>query len=1374
MSLRVANPCRRRGVALVITLILLSVILVITFALLAVSRRERASVTTGQHLIDAEYMANAAMERAKATLAAQILGRTNLMGAGFGRPIYAPEISPDPSSLTELDARVGGDLLVSVAASTNWPNTAQYLQSLTNLQFDAAPPVFVRTNRIDPLASLESRHFLDLNRNGLFESNGFFSLFDASEQKIGTNQVFHSGDPEWIGVLAQPGWNHSPTNRFIGRYAFMVLPAGRTLDLNSIHNSVKQDADIATGSEGYGRNQGAGTYEINLAAFLADLNTNQWLGISGYRYDLTKPWGAGNGVGAGRGRGVAFDHARDILRYRYNGRRSNLPTLTQWLGNSLLGNRLGDSFQEDFLDSYADDDDDGITNRLINLPVLDNDPASTDLNARWPGVDNPNRFASYEDLFKPRVSTNTTDPIDPLKPPYFGGFTRALRNASAGPGTYNRYTFYRLLSQIGTDTGTGPEGRLNLNYVNIEGTNATDMIPWEPTNFFVTVANRLIHRTISDAALTNVDINRERYSTNFAHFYDLTNGLVPIFFNSNKQQFVYLEQLGTNIVRNLGATNIPVYPTNFYNPAIHRMLQLAANLYEPSTNRLAPFRNTVPYNHAGYLPTVYRPVFARKGVTVVVQGYVEDDGSGLDLFPWYTIPELYAKMVQNGQTETASVNVYGVPPIVAARKGMPSLNEISLTTGIRLARRLEVTKEDPKDDLLTKPYKLRESFSFASANRFGIELLNSYTSTYPRKVNVKVHGRLVTTFLNDNEPFLRVTNFIGFQTNFPAGTWTGGDLNSKAGIRVATLTNLLAIPHAILIPDNSNPGKFRVSMRYDTNNIFTGPYDVFVTPKLACRTVMDIGCLMFDAEAKSTTTAGRIIDAASFGGTSAYFDINELLQGSKDSAGVSGTFTSTKRRIWDTASAGGNRSAGVSNQINVSVNGNNIPDINSVWSPMFINLQARSNAILKYAFFHRGLIETNRVQAPFTADTDLFQNYRWQANDPLLHYLPDQMPVRIQTLEFRYGNANNAPTNLLGTLALVASTNLWDPGTPNLQSHKPWPSSTTPVLLERFDPYLRDPMVRSPDDWEFPTNRLPNLGAIGSIHRGTPWQTIFLKSASPLPGPQMEAKWITHMGTDVFKQTVIDDPSKHIFTNVWFSFPTNDWSLIDMFTVGASDTAGAGMIGVNQGGLAAWSAVLSGVVVLTNHVELQDAEIRFNQQNPKLPPSLGFAAIQPALASDPSSPTNQPLVRIVNGINRVRSLMHSGLFGSVGQILAVPELTMTSPFLRQNQAKLSMMAISEQAYEQIPRQILSLIRSDEPRFVIYAFGQSLQPAKDSLIKDPTAPEQYFNLCTNYQVTAETAAKAVIRFVDIGDKTKSPKMILRPVVESFEQLPPDGL
>jgi arginine/lysine/ornithine decarboxylase len=75
---------------------------------------------------------------------------------------------------------------------------------------------------------------------------------------------------------------------------------------------------------------------------------------------------------------------------------------------------------------------------------------------------------------------------------------------------------------------------------------------------------------------------------------------------------------------------------------------------------------------------------------------------------------------------------------------------------------------------------------------------------------------------------------------------------------------------------------------------------------------------------------------------------------------------------------------------------------------------------------------------------------------------------------------------------------------------------------------------------------------------------------------------------------------------------------------------------------------------------------------------------------------------------------------------------------------------------------MSLLREGSPRYVIYCYGQALKPAPNSLVTGGT----YFGMCTNYQVVAESAARAVVR-VD-GAGTPTPHV----VVESFNPLPPD--
>src|SRR5689334_20467421 len=67
-----------QAVALIMTLIMLSVITVVAVAFLALTQRERTSVSQSTQQTEAELMTDIAFERAKGTILAQILATTNL------------------------------------------------------------------------------------------------------------------------------------------------------------------------------------------------------------------------------------------------------------------------------------------------------------------------------------------------------------------------------------------------------------------------------------------------------------------------------------------------------------------------------------------------------------------------------------------------------------------------------------------------------------------------------------------------------------------------------------------------------------------------------------------------------------------------------------------------------------------------------------------------------------------------------------------------------------------------------------------------------------------------------------------------------------------------------------------------------------------------------------------------------------------------------------------------------------------------------------------------------------------------------------------------------------------------------------------------
>jgi hypothetical protein len=309
------------------------------------------------------------------------------------------------------------------------------------------------------------------------------------------------------------------------------------------------------------------------------------------------------------------------------------------------------------------------------------------------------------------------------------------------------------------------------------------------------------------------------------------------------------------------------------------------------------------------------------------------------------------------------------------------------------------------------------------------------------------------------------------------------------------------------------------------------------------------------------------------------------------------------------------------------------------------------------------------------------------------------------------------------------------------------------------------------DDWDFPANKFPNAGWLGRVHRGTPWQTVYLKSSS-IDVPT----WLNWTGNTNYMLNVGQTslyPTNVLYLDAFITHPTNDWRLMDVFTAALSDTAARGQLSINQPNLAAWSAALSGVYVLTNNA---------------VAGTLDGLPIEPAGVYDPiNTNTWSPLVQLVNNINNVRATFPNGAFHSLGDILAVPNLTIggpspqyvgtypngswsgvLSPFLNPNAP------LNDAAIERLPQQILGLLKCDHtPRFVIYAFGQTLKPESTRAIVKSGA---FAGMCTNYQIVAEAATRTVVRFEGVPQfqPGSPPPAItsLHPVIESFTVLPPD--
>jgi hypothetical protein len=1194
------TPVAQRGVALVLTLIMLAIITVVVVVFLATARRNRSSTTVRKDQTDAEFAAETAYQRLGAEIMTNIMGHVVLVGTNK---------VPDPNLLAFdffVSAPVGYDVYATNNTGPNaftigTTNTRPYLA-------DKIPIVVNHLTNIDV--------YLDLNRNREFDD------------PRGTKAPY--GDPIWIGILEKPWLPHAQYNRFIARFAYAVIPAGKTLDLNTIHNAVSS----STG-EGFKRNQGFGPWELNLAAFLAELNPEVWWKTPNgnqiqYTYGpFPSPIADDN----------AFRDARMVVNYR--SRLANGPVLG--LGTVFPQATFPPYFPPSSIDAYSDGKGGNILGANIFAPDDDTLPPSKLTLRHWAGADATNHVFHIQELFDGskfgQLATNLRHAIEGYAPD----------NIQADPGAY-----YRMIAQLNTDAGSDFDERINLNYADKHaGLDVTNFISWD------------------------------------------SNAVLAVAFLTNVAQRIYSAQ--SNELNSIfeipirSMTEIPVYPTNRYTTAIHRILQEAANIFDAT--------RTNDY------PSVFRPVFGpgpMAGVNYIV-GYTNDDREST-LQAWL------------------DRNTNGIPMVVGAKKGFPNFNEFTLRTDILLTRKLQVTRPDTIAG--TKPNGTNQMYVLGVSNYFGAEAWNSYdykrAGPYPRPVTITV-SNFVTTWLRNDLGFQTSAVFrVVGKTNYAARSWAGGvDTNA---FRLPLNANQVFLSNAVYLfgPNTFAP----VSL-----NVFE-PTTGFPLPRWVLTVSNRLSYVMEES--------GRITDFVLLNDNQVV-DLYSDLIGAKNPYANAGTITAAIAGLWST-----NRSRpdaptdGIVQQILVSVNDIGAQLGNGEWAAFSPTSNPNDKVGAMRAFRNflslrnpgdPALTNTaaKEMQTPFNPSVKLAVLNTWQANDPLVHYHGQDLRIAVPPTNHQYLKplqpAQNVSPSSLGHLNDRYSP--WN-GSPNKDRY-----------TENSDRAAKDPGVSSSDDWQFPNNKLANVGLLGRIHRGTPWQTIYFKSE-----PATMASW-TNLSADLATNNF-----GKLFSR---THPTNDWRLADMFTTAIDERTSRGLLSVNQQGVESWSALLSGVVVLSNSLTTAELDARRQYTEMFIEP----AGVSQTLANWPDLVTNTAFGRLWKSINNYQTNLARPL-RSVGDLLQVPELTVRSPFLNQtgNQPK---WGLDDFAYEQIPQQILSLLRIGQSRFVIYAYGQALRPTDI----DPAN-----GTVRNYQITAEYATRTVVRVE--GD----PRSRVRMVVESFNILPPD--
>ncbi|MGI8964815.1 MAG: hypothetical protein ACR2H1_01870 [Limisphaerales bacterium] len=1187
-----------------ITLIMLSIITFLAVAFLALSNRNRQAGVVAASQTDSRLAAQTAEARAETMIVARMMGSNSiysydlLVSRNYINPLgYNPTAPGGPPNLTNVSY---------TDAAGNPLNNDDQVQNIANLFYDPRPPVYVNTNTLTKAVSNDFRYYLDFNRNGVYDTNGLLAVISPTGGYYDTNGIEipaispgntlsndFTGDPEWIGVLEHPEAPHSPTNRFVYRYAYLVLPAGKTLDLNYIHNHAKPRTPL---SEAFWRNQGFGSWEINLAAFFRDLNTNIWTNAV---YVLPP---AANSIG--------FAYTKDalgVINYRYDGNSANLKSV-----DNLFGSSNAIAFANDLIDGYAN----GPFLTSSNLTTDDDNTALP-----WPGSPNPTKFVDVQELFDGTK----------VQPALAG----RLQNTRTNISSYDRYTFYRLLQQLGTDSAPELRGKVNINYTNdiTQNRTAPNWSSWtNALQFFTNAAQRLIETQLDKRNPTNWIFDGFFVGTNFA------------------------------------ITNIQLFPTNYYTPALHRLLQVAANIYDATTNETS-------------FPSIFRPIFERTSTNIYIAGFTNGSDPNINLLTpnFFKNTNLWKSLNQLALGRYTD-NVYGQPVVVGVKKKLPSFHKFVVQTHVRAERKLQFRRPNTN----SPPNETNQMIAIGITNVFGFSAWNSYTNAYTnRAANLLLTAEIECEMILTNETGAIVWPYPTnrpFKTNFtfaPPATnrWPGTNY-------VPFLTNVLFLTNSIYT--NGNP-HFRI---LTDNPVFERNVG-YPDTKLVLLATNSVRYFLNDG----TNT----IDFVNLGNLTTHMDIMTNLVG--ELSGFPAAEASGDGSYWITNRVGGSTSPlvptkGVLNQI-----------LTNMTSTTLLTKAERDG-------FNKFLSKTNTSElihnAPFAPVRVFYDTKTFEINDPLVHYMTTDLIDPTATNKIQYRTVPEIVLN-------------------NSFRYNPWRGkggdSDRP---QDFDISLKDPLIWNSDSWQFPTNKFPNIGWLGRVHRGTPWQTIYLKSA--VAETNAWRKWAGSSGTH----------------------PTNDWRFLEAFTVAPNDNAARGLLSVNQTNLAAWSAGLGAVLVLSNSL-----------------PSGGLSRFtDPQFTAPDIKPASIELTAIVNEINAIRARKPNHQFQSIGEILEATNLTVNSPFLNTANSDQTKYAITDAAYERIPQQIFSLLKVGEPRFVIYAFGQSLKPAENSIVLNPPGGnDALFNLCTNDQITGEVVTRTVLRVEGTPGKPKT-------VIENYSILPGD--
>jgi hypothetical protein len=702
---------------------------------------------------------------------------------------------------------------------------------------------------------------------------------------------------------------------------------------------------------------------------------------------------------------------------------------------------------------------------------------------------------------------------------------------------------------------------------------------------------------------------------------------------------------------------IPIYPTNRYTPAVHRLLQVTANLYDSTTTNL--------------FPTLFRPRFGADGTNVFICGYEVVDPTNTS---YLTTPVDLNEAVRGGWiSNDTRLNIYGIPWIIGVKKGLPNFNELRLQSVIQITRKLQVTR--PSVQAQRSAYTTSQMLILGISNSVGVEVWNSYSDAYPRPAYIQADGDFLVTLTNDVGLPTIITNIQvgGADPGFGMGSialeanaWPGTGWSSNfwfppnpGSFQVPLLTNLIVLPDSVL---EQKPWQLRPVSPGTPENWAAIQTNYFPQPNWGLSITGHLRCLILDG---GPPGQGRVVDYVQLSGLNSQRELGDELYTSDVSLSIN--------NLWGTNSATsllGTNSLGIVNQIITSAG--SLPASDQDWAQWMIG--APSGAAKQWAidnfrsflglqpFYDPYLKNTQLVmQAPFTPTSRKVQLLVWQANDPLVHHTVDE----LQGLYW------------LGRILSFRAYELIPPVQSNFwrltDSYSPWggnPLYSGYGDFQYFNAHnlsVKDP-VRSSDEWDFPVGEPLSFATVGRIHRGTPWQTLYLRSGD-IAGSVAAGYWQRWTGNTNA-------------TDAALTRPVMDRHLVNLIGPELTTNCLRHRMSINQDDVATWQDLLDGLTVATNSL--------------------------PAVPLIIASNSPQALA-IAQGINDTRSrkdLFPDGFFHQLSDVLATPQLTEQSPFLDTNLWFLYYYTIlTDELLEALPSRLLPLLREDSFGAMLKSNGQ---------------------------------------------------------------------